>query len=110
MRKDLKALFDSGGGRLELNAKVGFRRSNIKFAGKLAMQKLLLNVRNGENLITDHCVMTVGKEIPAVPIIYSRIMPGASIRFMAEIFQYTRKSDMSNDYGIKLVKLLEATL
>lgn len=109
MRNNLKVLFDTGGGLLELHATVGFRRSNIKFAGKTAMQKLLLDVRNGENLITDHCVMTVGREIPAVPIIYSRITTGANICFMGEIFQYTRKSDMSIDYGIRMIKLLDAS-
>ena len=99
-----------GAGPIEFEAEVGFRRgNNIRFGGKPSIQKLLLNVRNKElGIDVDHIIMTVGKEIPAVPFVYSRIVPDMKIRFLAEARQYIRKSDNSVDYGLKMISLLDS--
>lgn len=109
MRLELKRLYESGISEQIFNANVGFRRSGgIRFASKPSLQKLLLKVRLQEELVADHLIMTVGKEIPAVPLVYSRIMPGNEIKFLGKIFKYIRKADNSTDYGIRMLQLLES--
>ena len=112
MRADLKDRFESGGGNVRLTAKVGWRRaSNVRFAGRPGMQRLLTDIRSQDGSVNvSHLVMTVGREIPGVPIIYSRIVPGAFIEFDGKIFPYTRRSDGTSDYGIKITKLIQSTL
>ncbi len=110
MREKLQELYNSHIGiPIVFEADVGFRRpGNVRFASKPSMQKLLLKVRQNGIPITDHLIMTVGKEIPAIPMVYSRIMPGMEIKFYGEIFPYTRRSDNTEDYGIKMTRLLES--
>jgi len=108
MRDDLERNVNNG--IIEFEAEVGYRRSgNVRFGGRPSIQKLLLNVRNSEHEIKiDHLVLTVGKEIPAVPNIYDRIMPGMKICFLGEIFPYVRKLDGTPDFSIKIKKLVES--
>jgi hypothetical protein len=109
MRLELKNLHEIGINNAVFDADVGFRRhGGIRFASKPSMQKLLLSVRLDDKLVADHLIMTVGKEIPAVPLTYSRIMPGNKIKFLGNVFKYTRKADRSTDYGIKMLQLLES--
>ena len=109
MRLELKELYENGSGNTVFDANVGFRRhGGIRFASKPSLQKLLLAVKLEDRLVADHLVMTVGKEIPAVPLVYSRIMPGNKIKFLGSIFKYTRRVDGSIDYGIKMLQLLES--
>ena len=109
MRLELKELYENGSGNTVFDANVGFRRhGGIRFASKPSLQKLLLNVELNNRMVADHLVMTVGKEIPAVPLVYSRIMPGNKIKFMGAIFKYARRVDGSTDYGIKMLQLLES--
>ncbi len=112
MRSDLKKVFEQNLGSIEFNAEVGYRRvGNVRFRGKPSIQKLLLNVRNKSlGIDVNHLVLTVGKEIPAAPLVYSRIVPGMQIRFIGTIFPYTRKTDDTSDYSIKITKLLESKL
>ena len=108
MRNRLRELKDEGIRRIVCTATVGQRHSSIRFGGKKSFQKMLLNIRNADNnLHLDHIVMTVGREIPAVPIVYSRIMPGASIEFLGEITEYRRR-DGTQDFGLKMLKLLSS--
>lgn len=112
MRNDLKKVFEQNLGSIEFVADVGYRRSgNVRFAGKPSTQKLLLNVCNKElGVNVNHLVLTVGKEIPAAPLVYSRIVPGMRIKFLGKIFPYTRKLDDTSDYSIKITRLLESKL
>lgn len=109
MREKLQEIYESGTRRAEFEAEIGFRRAgNIRFAGKPSIQKLFLNVTHSGYLVSDHLIMTVGKEIPAVPMIYSRIIPGAHIKFVGEVFPYKRSVDNTHDYSIQIMKLLES--
>ena len=90
-------------------AEVGFRRSgNVRFNSKPSMQRLLLNVTYDKEPVTDHLILTVGKEIPAVPLVYSRIAPGIAIKFEGKIFPYVRKLDNTHDFSVTILKLLES--
>lgn len=109
MRLELKTLYENGDTEHTFDAEVGFRRTGgIRFASKPSVQKLLVGVKRNNKLVADHLVMTVGKEIPAVPLTYSRIMPGNKIKFIGKIFKYVRKLDGSTDYGIKMLRLLDS--
>lgn len=108
MRSELKKIYESGNTDQVFDANVGFRRAGgIRFASKPSLQKLLINVKLCNEIVADHLIMTVGREIPAVPLIYSRIMPGNEIKFLGKIFKYIR-TDKSIDYGIRMLKLLES--
>ena len=103
MRTDLEKL---SGKPTRFRAEVGYRRNNIRFAGKVAQQRLLLNISSEDNSINiDHLVLTVGREIPAIPIVYSRIVTGAKIEFDAVPFIYVRASNKTKDYSLKITKL-----
>ena len=108
MRTRLKELKDEGIHQLRCKASVGQRHSSIRFGGKKSLQKMLLDIECTEHKLNlSHLVMTVGKEIPAIPIIYSRIMPGNSIEFIGEITEYRRR-DGSQDFGLKMMKLISS--
>ena len=108
MRTRLKELKDGGIHQLRCTATVGQRHSSIRFGGKVSFQKMLLGIECAEHeLKLNHLVMTIGKEIPAIPIVYSRIMPGTNIEFIGEITEYRRR-DGSRDYGIRMTKLISA--
>jgi len=109
MRESLKALYEAGARPKRFSAQVGWRRQNIRLAGKIAQQKLLLNVRSDDGSVNlNHLIMTVGYDIPAVPIIYSRIVPGTQIEFEAVPFRHVRSSDHMEDYGLRMTKLIDA--
>lgn len=109
MREKLQELYSNGTDPIVFEAEVGFRRpGNVRFRGEPSMQKLLLKVKHNGEIVTDHLVLTVGKEIPAVPMTYARIVPGMQIKFYGNVFPYTRRSDKTSDYSIQLVKLLES--
>ena len=108
MRTRLKELKDEGIHQLVCKATVGQRHSSIRFGGKKSFQKMLLDIECAEHeLKLNHLVMTIGTEIPAIPIVYSRIMPGNCIEFLGEITEYRRR-DGSRDYGIRMTKLISA--
>ena len=109
IREGLKRLYDQKAPPMAFQAVVGWRRNNIRFGGRIAQQKLLKDIRSIDGLINiDHLILTVGKEIPAVPILYSRIVPNAIIEFEALPFRYTRASDHTDDYSLKMTKLLSS--
>lgn len=109
MREKLQELYNKDRSPIIFEAEVGFRRSgNVRFASKPSMQRLLLNVTCNGEPVTDHLILTVGKEIPAVPLIYSRIVPGMLIKFEGKIFPYVRKLDNTHDFSVNMVKLLES--
>jgi len=109
IRDSLKRLYDQKAPPTTFQAVIGWRRNNIRFGGKIAIQKLLKDIKSSDGLINiDHLILTVGKEIPAVPIVYSRIMPNMIIEFEALPFRYTRASDHTDDYSLKMTKLISS--
>lgn len=109
IREGLKRLYDQKAPPMAFQASVGWRRNNIRFGGKIAQQKLLKDIRSVDgSIVIDHLILTVGKEIPAVPIVYSRIVPNSVIEFEALPFRYTRASDHTDDYSLRMTKLLSS--
>lgn len=91
-------------------AKVAQRRKTVRIGGKLADQRIITDVRNlkGEP-ITDHLVLTIGREIPAVPITYARIVPGCNIKFEGKPQKYTRANG-TQDYTLFVKRLVESKM
>ena len=109
IREGLKRLYNQKAPPMAFQASVGWRRNNIRFGGKIAQQKLLKDIRSVDgSIVIDHLILTVGKEIPAVPIVYSRIVPNSVIEFEALPFRYTRASDHTDDYSLRMTKLLSS--
>ena len=105
MREHLKRLMNDP--PQVYHATVGWRSRNVRLAGKVALQKLLKNIMLGDQEVADHLILTVGKEIPSVPILYSRIIPGNKISFLAVPIKYER-ADGTEDYALKMLKLLSS--
>jgi len=88
------------------SAFVEHRHRNKRLHGTPVEEVTLVNVVNewGTTRI-DHLKMLIGREIPAIPLIYSRVVPRTTIRFVGRAFEYTRRNG-TIDYGLKIVKLL----
>ena len=108
MREGLKSL---NGEKLTYSASVEKRRPGLRLGGKEAWQRLFKDIISSDGSVTiDHMVMTVGREIPAIPLVYSRIVPGCVIEFEAVPVEYTRHSDGSKDFCLRLTKLISSNM
>lgn len=107
MREDLENLV----GKVEIfEAEVRRRKGPAMFGGKPYQQRILQNITNNEhNVYIDHMVMVIGKDIPNIPIVYSRVCPDSKIKFEARVNKYRRR-DGSIDFGLKILRILESNI
>ncbi len=96
------------GGTEMFKARVTRRRKTARIGGRIVDQRVVVDVRNMNNeLVTDHLVLTIGREIKPIPIVYSRIVPGCEIQFVGRASKYTRANG-TEDYTLFIEKLVDS--
>jgi hypothetical protein len=97
MREQLKKMFDEGNAPKIFIGKVKLVKQ------ELAGRKYRIEDIHDEyhQIHVDHVYMKIGKEIPDIPSMYSRIHLGGIIKFEATAKPYIR-ADKSTDYNLKM--------
>lgn len=73
--------------------------------GKMVKEYVLKNIENESySSFTDHLIWRLGRDVPKIPLVYSRLGMGSHIKFIGKVVKYKKYAGL--DYNLKLIKLL----
>ena len=78
----------------------------FKKGGQLIREYVLSNIFNEWFTVKlDHMIWRLGRDVPKIPLVYSRLGKNIHIKFIGKVIQYKKWDGI--DYKIQLIKILE---